>query len=501
MCFQTSNIVTTTRKSWDGDEIVRPVIKAARYVPMTRKRYDIDIREFLSNASNAVVLEKCRDAMDMLPTSEAQALVRSHKPGAFDLRVRAVCNYLAQTLKYKRRRTAERGPDQWLFPDETLASGGGDCEDHAFLLAAMLIASGVSGYVVRVALGSFRNVRTGRALDHAWVMYKTESGQWIVLDPLLYTQQGHTSSLRPRRQSSKARRAPRDDDHGSADAYEYLPRYVVNDAHLWAIRKQDDETLDEYVKSREGFWQGFDPSFAASVHSSIIDGALGSMSWVNRQYVKAVSLAVDANLATYDSRDHFDNGYIDDGWVLVQARLRTAKLNDFALACHAIGDFYAHSSWGVFGERIQGKLQPYKIGSPKFSSAPNYSAGGPLPLTDAARFSVNERVWKGTRAQAIAAWQGKLVSGRYAQNDDPHQGFFERLTYIPSVLRKRADYKKRTGLPHHSEIAVDGRSKDAGHHLYQNAPSYRAAFQERYEAARAHIAQVYEAWNGRAAHE
>ena len=85
-------------------------------------------------------------------------------------------------------------------------------------------------------------------------------------------------------------------------------------------------------------------------------------------------------------------------------------------------------------------------------------------------------------------------SGRYAQDDDPHQSGFEKITNISAALRGRPDYAKRAGLPHHNEIAVDGPEREPKHKLYQTDKVYTAAFQERHEAARSHIARAYQDW-------
>jgi predicted transglutaminase-like cysteine proteinase len=64
-------------------------------------------------------------------------------------------------------------------PDETLKLRSGDCEDRALLIASMLLASGISSFNVRVALGKFR-AWMGEEHDdfgHVWVMYKDESGR------------------------------------------------------------------------------------------------------------------------------------------------------------------------------------------------------------------------------------------------------------------------------------------------------------------------------------
>jgi len=57
----------------------------------------------------------------------------------------------------------------------------------------------------------------------------------------------------------------------------------------------------------------------------------------------------------YDPRDHFDNAYIEESWKQVADRLAQFRtegvrnLDLFHRAAHAIGDFYAHSSYAGFG--------------------------------------------------------------------------------------------------------------------------------------------------------
>jgi hypothetical protein len=393
---------------------------------------------------------------------------------------------------YQRRRAG--GLKEWLFPDETLAESGGDCEDHAFLLAATLLASGLSGYVVRVALGQLRDTTHGGATDHAWVMYKSEAGHWLLLDPLLYTQDG-----KRRRPGAKVvRRATSGAEIAvGASTHEYVPRFVFNDEHLWAVCERGDTAhLPSYLEAR-AFWAEFDPSFAASVHDSIFDEALHGMEWADLQWVKSVSLGIDANTAIYDPRDHFDNAYVPDAWARVQQRLASRELSDFALACHAIGDFYAHTSWGTFGARdANGTLLPLlDASSPAFATTPDYSEDlGRYPIDEDGRFTVNDPVWGARpREEAVADWNEKLISGRYAQASDPHQGTFERITNIPKELTARDDYAPRTGLPHHNEVAVDSATRSDAHKLY-SASAYGDAFRERYAAAVAHVKDAYARW-------
>lgn len=154
MCLQVSSVLPWHAWNWSGDEIIhKPVVPACRPIPRTGQRYPIDIREFLTTANNAVVSDTLGRLVKTLPPAE-RALFRSHSRGSFDFRTDHIVQFLG-TLRYLKSYNKTRYcPDAWLFPDETLAQGGGDCEDLAFLLAALLMAAGVSNYCIRVALGS-----------------------------------------------------------------------------------------------------------------------------------------------------------------------------------------------------------------------------------------------------------------------------------------------------------------------------------------------------------
>lgn len=54
-------------------------------------------------------------------------------------------------------------------------------------MASLMLASGISGYNVRVPLGKvkvFVNSSEVKSFDHMWVMYKNERGRWMLFEPL-----------------------------------------------------------------------------------------------------------------------------------------------------------------------------------------------------------------------------------------------------------------------------------------------------------------------------
>ena len=518
MCMQVSSVRHLHSWNWSGDTIVhKPIILACRAIPGRNKRYDIDIREFLTTASNAVVGEQLSEIIKKradgeIRPPEEQALFRSHGRGSFDFRVDEIVKHVG-TLRYLRAANKTKAaPDAWLFPDETLEQGGGDCEDLAFLLAALLLAAGVSSYCVRVALGTLNITpprgRTGKH-DHCWVMYQNELGAWEMLEPMAVVESPRGKKKLPR----------------TASAYgaEYVPHYVFNADHLWMIDSRysnPKRTFDDYCGHRRNFWKKFDPSFAASVHATIFDAALqgfvlpsGALSAMKRK-----SLWLDANIFTYDPRDHFDNGYIDEGWALVDTNLKNFEDDNtdwgsFGAAGHTIADFYAHSSYAHFAQLQNpaadtGQAVIYDPGvglvaPPGYTATPADPSLPPFDLASG-KFSRNTAIWAGTPDEAAAQWAGEIISGRYAQQHDPRATFFEGFTSIPRDLASASDFKVRGSLPHHNEIAVDGLPMSSKHRLYDQTGSgpadrqfYDNQFRWRKNAAIAHVRQAFgDHWQG-----
>jgi hypothetical protein len=467
MCMQASGVRPYQRWHWAGDEIIQsPVVPASRPLPGSkRKRYPIDLREFLSIEDDAVVRQALRALVANLSPKE-RSLLAERAPGTFDLRARRVAQWVGSTLRY---RPGKRSFDTWMFPAETLALGGGDCEDLSFAMAALLEASGISPYCLRVALGSVRVQAAARAgrprqFDHAWVVYLDEGGSWQILEPLTSVR-GQT----PRRPPNRRAPVPPVD-------VEYIPHYVFNRTHLWAVRSFDgprDQDLERYLRTR-AFWERFTPRFALGVHDTLFDRALYDMPDDDLDLVKRTSLAVDVNVLAYDPRDHFDFAYVDEGWKRVQRRLATRRLRDFGLAAHAIADFYAHTLYGEVGPSTsEGGLTLYDPAAP-----PDFSS---------VRYDFSRMELPGCRrgaTSAAATWSGRLISGQW----------WRWYTTFPDELEDAADFGRlRRCLPDHDALAVDSSVRDEDHARYTPA-DYQRQFALRYAAAQAHIRQVFLAW-------
>lgn len=521
MCLFHPNLTHIHRWNWDGDHIVFESIvpSSRRPIGQTRgKGYDIDVREFLVSENNAVTKRVLsRDLPAHFQHGDQQgvdlsALTR-RQMGDFDMRAHLVASYVSATIQYK----TTDGRDPWQFPDETLSLKKGDCEDIAFLLASLLLASGISGYNVRVALGKVisQDVHGSKQrFDHMWVMYKCEAGHWLVLEPL------RLDSHRPQAPVPTKGKRPGLALSPRPPQVEYRPYYLFNQDHLWLVKGHEDcPSFQEVIRRK---WTRLHPTFAGQVHRTILHDALEGVApqfvrdALDRHFsrIAGISPVIDDidNFLThgYDSRDHFDNGLIPEGWQRVHDRLNGFSTNNsnldlFAYAAHGIADFYAHSSYLHFAKLINGAAQPYDESQPGAGliAPPTYAAGSSFDLATGP-FSINNRVFAGSKADAAQIWNGKLISGRYAQAADSHS-VLETLTFIPKDIRKAPGFAQRGGLPHHNEIAVDEASFDNAHLLYKDLPgaapgdrtSYQNQFAWRRNTAVLHIRQAFQQhWHG-----
>jgi hypothetical protein len=472
MCMQTTHVRPYQRWNWAGDEIVHnTAIPASRMLPGgKRKNYPIDIREYLSIEDNAVIRYHLDTLMKEQPAS-VRSDFASRNAGSFDLRSLKVTEYMSR-FHY---RWAARRFDEWLFPEETLALGGGDCEDLAFLLASLLESSGISPYCLRVALGSVikhtDSEKTER-WDHAWVVYQNEGGAWEILEPVALIHEGRNLSQTVIRRRSRPQKKYPD--------VEYLPHFVFNRKHLWRVHTPETPAamnLTDYVATRKDqeFWQSFKPSFAAQVHWSIFDDALVGMASDDLAVVKWVSLWVDTNVLRYDPRDHFDFAYIDEAWGLVNRRLSTGTLRDFALATHAIADFYAHSFYPDFGpKRSDGSLVPFDPAIPPSLDPVSYDFARYSPLPGC----------RSNPHQAADHWKGQIISGQW----------WRWFTSFPKELENAPGFSWRRCLPDHDIVAVDGPNPKPEQRHY-TAREYPVQFRLRRNAAIEHIRNVYSNWS------
>jgi transglutaminase-like putative cysteine protease len=217
---------------WGGDFIYRDTrLPNKRFVigsPQTP--VETDIREWLQYAEDQVLL-KALATIPGMPDDSAW--------GSFDRRALLVWDYVARHVRYNFDKDRQGYDDFWLFPDETISLAVGDCEDSAILLAAMLLAAGISPYCVRVVLGKLFDANGVLLGAHAWTVYQDESGVWRLLEATLDA----APSALP---SADALAMP-------GGRHIYWPEFCFNDRHLWWVRTPNrpdampPRGLDEYL--------------------------------------------------------------------------------------------------------------------------------------------------------------------------------------------------------------------------------------------------------------
>jgi hypothetical protein len=220
---------------WGGDLIYRDTrLPNKRFVigaPQTP--VSTDIREWLRGEDDKV-LQGVVGAIPYMP--------HGSEWGTFDYRALLIWDYVARHVTYNFDKDRQGYGDFWLFPDETLSLAIGDCEDSAILIAALLLAAGISSYCVRVVLGHLYDANGVPLGAHAWTVYQDEGGVWRLLEATLDA----APSALP---SADGLALP-------GGKHIYYPEFCFNDAHLWWIRPPNNPRavpppgLDEYLLRR-----------------------------------------------------------------------------------------------------------------------------------------------------------------------------------------------------------------------------------------------------------
>jgi hypothetical protein len=507
MCRTQQHINNSLLWNWDGNRIEPDtLIKKCRQVTGTKTFYNVDIREFITSTDNRIIKKALEGITEKLPPAHKDKFL-SRKEGSFDFRVDVIKEYISKQISYYR---SSHDFDAWLFPQETLTLKKGDCEDRAFLMASLMLASGISKYVVRVAFGRISNSSGNEKYDHVWVMYKNEKGIWQLIEPMSYCQHlGRVESLAVQENSADK-------------SFSYRPIYVMNCDHLWSVYSTaSTANFPDYIKNRT-FWKGFFPTFGYKVHKEIVNTAIDADDFKSfiikaklqdelltlnafddtssaiclNQFASQVS-NVDISL-DYEPRLHFDNAFINESFDMMANNLNAKSLKNLAKAFHALGDFYAHSSFVCFAERknISGEMKLFEVldtNDPdytnQFNNLPDYGSG----IFDIRNFSNNDHLYKlnDNKAKAIDFWKGKVISGRFGQSRDS-QLLLEYTQFWPKGLKET---QMQGALPHHNEIAVDGPIFDSKKHkLFKTEADYIANYELRKNAAIQHISKKFDEW-------
>lgn len=483
---------------WGGVQIVNPPSQVvSRVLPGSRgtpSLVDMDLRAFTPSRPSSVISKwiskeigksvakhpLLREALETKKGSAKHVVLSKAKdhhssPSWFDTMAHLVADIVYDAIPYELR-----AGTAWQLPEETLARGVGDCEDRAILLAASLIAAGISPYNVRVALGTI-DVSRPRAASkrhaHAWVVYRDEEGHWQSLEPV---PKGRTPQ------------------HVGL-TFLYEPDYVFNGDHQWSMTTGEAPTMKER-------WNGLDPTFHGEIHRNIVQLAAARAnlpepvrSRISRTFTVILGNVIDnpdLNFRNYQPQDHFDSGLIDSSWRRVLQRLNqfyrlpitnSRGISNACWAVHAIADFYSHSTYAHFLVREGAKRVPYDPVRRRPLLKYNYPSD---PAFCHAKLSSYEPWWKPADFDRLKVWKGHPISGRYSLPGDS-QNFFEGITNAPRANNfPSAKARKLAGsLPHHDEIAVDEAGSGHSNKIYSKA-QYAEQFKLRRSLAIAHITKA-----------
>lgn len=142
--------------NWAGEAIIRDTIVYDKraVVGCTGILIPTDIRDWLSHTRSKVIARALQEI----------GLPVSRDSGTFDMRTWLIWDYVTRSIDYVTDKSAFGLEDLWLFPEETLILGKGDCEDTSFLLASLLLASGISEQCVRVVMGRVASLQEPTAM-------------------------------------------------------------------------------------------------------------------------------------------------------------------------------------------------------------------------------------------------------------------------------------------------------------------------------------------------
>lgn len=215
--------------NWAGDVITRDtVVPDKRIVTGYPKKFiPTDIREWIKAPPNNKLSEALSEIKELPNTKEA---------GSFDKRAMLIWDYVAKRIRYVYDKNAHKLPDFWMVPEETLSIKRGDCEDSALLLCSLLLASGISPFCVRAALGTIYNEKDKLIGGHAWPIYLDEGGDWRILEATL-DKIPDTMPMADELTRGKLK-------------FRYLPSLCFNQYHLWHIGSSS-LNLEGYIQFRE----------------------------------------------------------------------------------------------------------------------------------------------------------------------------------------------------------------------------------------------------------
>lgn len=164
-----------SKSYWNNKWEKKSVVYAGRALRSSRKRIDIDVRNFI--VANDDILK------DII--KEYGLKKKTYNETAY-----ACQKFVVDFLSYKDDEMNSYCEEFWQFPFETIASKAGDCEDGAILMASLMINAGIPNWRVKVVGGTVRPQPTAPLGGHAYCIYLADredgSMEWEIHDWCYY---------------------------------------------------------------------------------------------------------------------------------------------------------------------------------------------------------------------------------------------------------------------------------------------------------------------------
>lgn len=157
---------------WDNKYPKQDIIYAGRATRINPTRIPIDVRRMVWN--NDCILKNIVKDSSLQKTTYDECAIACQR-------------YVVRSLRYVGDKESEGIDEYWQFPNETAATGIGDCEDGAILMASLILNCGVPSWRVRIAAGLVQPSPTAQTGGHAYVCYCREAdNNWVILDWCYY---------------------------------------------------------------------------------------------------------------------------------------------------------------------------------------------------------------------------------------------------------------------------------------------------------------------------
>jgi len=168
---------------WNNKHPKEPIVYAGRALRRSKTRIPIDVRHMV-----------WKDDCQLKDIIKNNCLESDNN----DFTALDCQTWVVNNIKYVGDEKSAAIAEYWKFPNETIATHKGDCEDGAILMASLMLNAGIPNWRVRVAAGMVKPRPTAPEGGHAYVTYCRETdNQWVILDWCYYEDSYLAVPLKP----------------------------------------------------------------------------------------------------------------------------------------------------------------------------------------------------------------------------------------------------------------------------------------------------------------